>query len=329
MTQCLAATSSVFSSAARTLIVAATITTAASLAPGKPANADSAAEAVENISSQGLGDYFGAKPPGDSPELFAPGLVSKPDRFEAKLIFSQDLQECYLTETDATFSQPKLLAAYRKKGAWTAFAPASFSAKFKVCHEPFISRDNQKLYFTADGDSAVPGNERDFWVVERTQSGWGEPTRLPTPINSPSVEFFYNQTSDGTVVFASNRPGGQGHFDLYYVVKDASGAARAVNFGPTINSPGPEFDPCISPDGRFLIFASVRDGANNLNLYISHHKGDNTWSKPVELGGKVNTAANEYGPSLSPDGQYLFFVRHDGKQSDVYWIRTASIVGGN
>lgn len=285
----------------------------------------SARAATRDVSADtsGMADYFGAKPPGETPEIFAPGVVSRADRFEARLAFSRDFQECYLTETDATFSRPKLLMARRDKNGWTSFAPASFAAKFKTCHEPFISSDNQSLYFTADGDDSVPGNARDLWVVKRAGSGWSEPSRLPVPINSPSTEFFFAQAADGTVVFSSDRPGGLGHFDLYYVEKDENGVAHARNFGAPINSAGPEFDPCISPDSQTIIFASVRDGANNLDLFITHRGVEKTWSTPVRLRSSINTPANEYGGAFSPDGRYFFFVRHDGKQSDIYWMTAA------
>ncbi len=268
--------------------------------------------------------YLGATLPGEGAELFAPGLGSRPDRFEARIAFSSDLRECYLTETDATFSQPKLLVAYRNESGWTEFEPVAFGSRFKVCHEPFLSSDDRKLYFTADGDESVAGNRRDLWVVERTGTGWGEPSRLPSPLNSDAAEFYFNQSSDGTIVFASNRTGGEGDFDLYRIEKDAAGVDRAVNFGPPLSTSSPEYDPCISRDGRFIVFATARDGARHLDLYVSFREGEKTWSEPVPLKG-VNTAANEYAPTLSPDGRYLFFVRHDGKQSDLFWMATTEL----
>lgn len=269
-------------------------------------------------------DYFGAKPPGEAAEVFAPGVVSKPDRFEARIAFSSDLRECYLTETDATFSHPKMLVAHRGKDGWSEFAPVVFGAKFQFCHEPFLSHDDQRLYFTADGVAGEPHNLRDFWMVERRGADWSEPVRLPAPINSDAMEFFFSQSADGTTVFASDRAGGQGHFDLYYLQKSADGTTRAVNFGPTLNTPGPEFDPCLSPDGKFIVFAAARSGPH-LDLYLSFRGPDQKWTTPVPVPGNVNTPANEYAPTFSPDGHYLFFVRHDGKQSDLYWLATSAL----
>lgn len=286
------------------------------------------AAGIELVNTAG---YFGAKLPGDNAEVFAPGIVSKSGRFEARLAFSPDLRECFLTETDATFSKPKLLVATREREHWSDFVPVPFGSTFNVCHEPFVSNDNKKLYFTADGDADVSTNKRDFWVTQRTPSGWSKPAKLPDPINSNFAEFFFSQSAEGTIVFASNRPGGKGDFDLYYVDSTGEGALTAKNLGPEINTPGPEYDPCISTNGRYLVFASARHGRPHLDLYVSYRKlaangKGATWSEPEPLDGSVNTPANEYAPTLSPDGRYLFFVRHDGKQSDVYWMSTAQFL---
>jgi hypothetical protein len=270
-------------------------------------------------------DYFGARPPGNAAELFAPGIVSRADRFEARIAFSADGQECYLTETDATFSRPKLLCARRHAGAWPEFTPVSFASRFNVCHEPFLSAGDRKLYFTADGDETVPTNRRDLWVAERVAGSWGDPVRLAAPLNSDWGEFFFGESANGVMVFASNRPGGLGDFDLYHTEKTADGETRAVNFGPVLNTPGPEYDPCLAQDGRMLVFAGAREGRPNLDLYVTIREGANGWSAPVPLSGGVNTDANEYAPVFSPDGRYLFFVRHDGRQSDLFWMATTAL----
>ena len=49
----------------------------------------------EEDSSTEESSYFGQKPPGLTPELFAPGLVSVNGRFESTISFSPDLKELY------------------------------------------------------------------------------------------------------------------------------------------------------------------------------------------------------------------------------------------
>ncbi|MCY1635220.1 TolB family protein [Marinifilum sp. D737] len=63
----------------------------------------------------------------------------------------------------------------------------------------------------------------------------------------------------------------------------------------------------------------TRAVAGASDLYISFNVNDK-WSEPKNLGSLINTDANEYGPFFSPDNKYLFFVRHDGKKGDIYWV---------
>lgn len=65
--------------------------------------------------------------------------------------------------------------------------------------------------------------------------------------------------------------------------------------------------PCISADGNTLFFASdMPGGFGGLDLYKVIRQPDGTWSKPVNLGDKVNTTENEMYPYT--DGQYLYFA---------------------
>ena len=244
----------------------------------------------------------------------------------ARIAFSPDGAECFFTVTDATFSHPKILGTRRGGDVWGEPASPAFADPQWVNQEPFYSRDGTKLYFTSNREAQPATNKRDFWVVERTATGWSEPKRLPPPINSDFVEFFYSQAADGTVYFCSNRPGGFGAMDLYRVRQVPGQPARAENLGAQINSQYSTGDPCIAADGRFLVFSAAREeGFGGSDLYVSFRDGSGGWTAPVNLGGRFNTAANEYAPSLSPDERYLFFTRHDGKRADLQWVLTSAV----
>lgn len=75
------------------------------------------------------------------------------------------------------------------------------------------------------------------------------------------------------MVFASDRPGGEGGFDLYYSVYENNTWGEPVNFGPYINSPDDEYRPVLVNDGvdyfrDMLIFSSNRpEGKGGFDLY--------------------------------------------------------------
>jgi len=66
------------------------------------------------------------------------------------------------------------------------------------------------------------------------------------------------------MLFASNRPGGMGNYDLYYSVFRNGAWSSPVNFGPDINSDADEFRPRLWIHNDFtndlLMFSSDREG---------------------------------------------------------------------
>jgi len=63
----------------------------------------------------------------------------------------------------------------------------------------------------------------------------------------------------------------------------------------------------MSPDGQYLYFSSDMPGTlGGMDIYVSKREG-NKWGVPQNLGPGVNTANNETFPSLSEDGNFLYF----------------------
>ncbi len=76
------------------------------------------------------------------------------------------------------------------------------------------------------------------------------------------------------MVFASNRPGGLGGFDLYYSIFKNGNWNSPVNLGPGINTSSDEYRPVIGyhPDfnNYFLMFSSSRPGGKGgFDLYFT------------------------------------------------------------
>ncbi len=77
--------------------------------------------------------------------------------------------------------------------------------------------------------------------------------------------------------------------------------APPVNLGPKINTALHESDPFLTADGKKLFF--VRDG-----IYCSEWT-DTGWTNAVKLGPSINGGLSlKKSPSVSPDGQKLYFV---------------------
>ncbi len=269
--------------------------------------------------------YLSQLPPDTIPKIFAPGIICLDNRFEGTGAFSPDGRMFCFTVTNGSFSSQKLFFCEYADNKWTKPDTAGFSKVFNNL-EPSFSFDGQKLFFSSDRDKKTKENRRDFYFVNRLKNEWSEPVKMEPPINSDYTEFYFRQSKNGTVYFASNRPGGHGFVDIYFSRPDNGKYDTVRNIGSVINvNGGYAGDPYIAPDESYLIFSSVRSsGANGSDLYISFNE-DGTWTEPVNMGNLINTKANEYGPFLSPDGKYLFFIRHDGIKGDIYWVNAGII----
>lgn len=49
------------------------------------------------------------------------------------------------------------------------------------------------------------------------------------------------------------------------------------------------------------------DSRGGFDLYISYNR-NGVWTKPVNLGDKINSSGNEYSPTISPGGRYFFWT---------------------
>jgi len=88
--------------------------------------------------------------------------------------------------------------------------------------------------------------------------------------------------------------------------------------------------PGIAPDKSFMVFYSIRPGAwdgTETDLYLTLRRPDGSWTRPRNMGPRINTMYYEFGARISPDKKYMFFTRSNGwnlnpvcDTSDIYWV---------
>lgn len=269
------------------------------------------------------GKYFGQKPPGKIPVPFAPNVFTARYKVHGNVIFSLDGKEAYWSVMNfGKNKQGAILESRIENGKWILPRLASFSKRDCLEGEPFISPDGNRLFFNSSRPIEGQAVEKlNIWVAERNGSNWSEPKPLPQVVNS--TQGFHWQSSidrEGNLYFDTGIPGGFGYSDIYYSKFVNGEYSEVVNLGSAINSPSDETNPCIAPDGSYLIISKTEEG-----LVIFFKKEDGRWTE----GKNITDIIGEKGccPRVSSDGKYLFFIVVDnfGEYWLPYWVDASFI----
>ena len=260
------------------------------------------------------GPYLGQKPPGDEPELFAPGIINT-GMYTRDIAISPDGNEIYYCVTLPGFNFATILYTKLENGIWTApEVVPNLDDPHYFYFEPHISHDGKKLFFLSNqpdpqaGDQE--GGDEDIWVMDRLEGTWGKPYNLGAPVNTDSAEFYPSLTRSGTLYF-TRTPKGTRNSYIYRSKLVAGRYAEPERLGAEVNSGQGQFNAFIDPDERYLIVptAGRKDSFGGTDYYIVFRNPDDTWQAPVNLGDRINTKrGQEHSAYVSPDGQYFFFM---------------------
>lgn len=81
---------------------------------------------------------------------------------------------------------------------------------------PFIHPDQKTLFFTSDGHATIGG--RDIFKSTLDNGKWSSPENMGYPVNTTSNDNYFTLLADGKrAYFSSDRKGGQGAQDIYYL----------------------------------------------------------------------------------------------------------------
>ena len=258
------------------------------------------------------GPYLGQKPPGMTPEIFAPGIVAR-DGIQGKLNISPDQREVIYFERAADGKSMYFIRLTRTGDQWNPPEIMPFSKEY-INQEPVLSPDGRKLFFVSDrplSKGAGAQKTPDIWYVEKTGDAWGEPVNLGPPVNDEGIEVQPFMSADGHFFFC--RPPAE----MYCSNIVAGKLQTPVKLSKAINI-GWVSSPCLPPDCSYMIFHSkLAGGKGSFDLYVSFKDESENWTEAKNIT-VLNTPGAEGGPTISPDGKYLFFTR-DGK---IHWVST-------
>jgi Tol biopolymer transport system component len=258
---------------------------------------------------------YASDQPITEPKLFQEGAISTPfDEFG--LAFSHDGRSLFFNRSVPRSNLYVILSSSFQNGRWSEPEVAPFSGRYWD-FDPVFSPDGSKVFFGSD--RPVPGHpkqDQDFeiWMLNRIGSGWSDPVHLESAVNSDQDETFASSAANGTLYFISGREGGREHLAIYRsrLVDGKYREAEKLK-GPVNDAENSSLEVLVAPDESFLLLVPFgrKDGYGSFDIYVSEQH-DGQWTAPRNLGPKVNTAARDYSPRLSPDGKYLFWSSERG-----------------
>ncbi|NME69527.1 PD40 domain-containing protein [Flammeovirga aprica] len=240
-------------------------------------------------------------------------IISKLDNF---LIFSSKRQRDsfnYVYGDQYRFLPEKLQSgdddiylSYRK-GIQFHHPYPQFNEEYRDIYPLYIQDGAYMLlYIEYPTDPEGKGN---IYETRVKKGRWLKPKKLNEKINSDYNERGAFLANNGTTIFfSSDRPGGQGGFDLYKSIKIGKDDwSNPINLGPTINSEYDEVFPFIHNDNKTLYYST--NGTKSIGGFdlVTSVKEGATWSTPKNLGVTINSPFDELQFSQIPSKRYSYF----------------------
>ncbi|MFL5743058.1 MAG: OmpA family protein [Niastella sp.] len=158
-----------------------------------------------------------------------------------------------------------------------------------------LTPDGNTLFLTR---WTIVGGRKISGIYSSHKNGkdWSEPVLLDSLINAEgsSTQQPFVMPGGKYLLYASDKPGGFGGFDLWYAELDGNGKpVRTENMGAVINTVNDEQAPYYHAPSSTLVFSgNGRVGMGGYDFYYS--KGNiNDWRPPVNFGYPVNSVKDD------------------------------------
>ena len=188
----------------------------------------------------------------------------------------------------------------------------------------FADNNYRTLYFTSTRAGATGGGfdatigeaySDVFQTTVDNNGKWSTPTPLDAPVTTKNNEGLTSITKKGDLLFwtrcipEKNKIVYNQLWSVPVIGDNKWGKPTKLPFN---NDTAKFASPAISPDGKFLVFASNLAGGKGENdLWVSKYDAESeTWEEPVNLGPEINTTGNDVFPYVRDD--YTLYFSSDG-----------------
>lgn len=185
---------------------------------------------------------------------------------------SFDGNELYFFKTVGKNANSEIFLSTRLKDGWSEPQPLGSPVNTEGYEAfPSISADGTTLFFVrqnAEGPSSKEVRKESQFCLSiyksvRDKSGkWGNPEKLPWPVNQDCEKAPRIMADGRTLIFSSNRPGGKGGFDMYQSKLNSLGEWGIPENLAYVNTDKDDQLPCISAEGDLMYYTY-----NNADIY--------------------------------------------------------------
>ena len=170
--------------------------------------------------------------------------------------------------------------------------------------EYFLQSDNKSKRLRAKAETYFKNSQFAAGAVKNPVPF--NPKPLAKTVNTLSPEYLPSITAEEDQLVFTRRIRGD---EDVFISKKRDGEWLEPTPLSGINTPENEGSQYISADGTLIVFVrcSDRQGYGGCDLYFSEKKGE-VWTKPKNMGQPINTRGWESQPSLSADGNTLYYA---------------------
>lgn len=181
---------------------------------------------------------------------------------------------------------------------------------------PVVNADGSTMLFTSDRPSTErelakgkAGRENIYQVnVDTRKKKWGAPASLGPTVNAPGRNNSVLALSPDGQRMLIYRDDSDGNGDVFESTLHGTAWSEPVRLPEPVNSPAHESSACYAPDGNTIWFVSDRKGGlGGKDIWSATRDEQGAWSVARNPGAAINTAQDEQGLFLHPDGRTLYF----------------------
>lgn len=194
----------------------------------------------------------------------------------------------------------------------TLGAPINFDKSLHTVNLTYTP-DGKKAYFSVCNNVNYSEIRCELYSVDVVNGVFGTPVKLPNPVNmegftstQPSVGKI-SETGKTYLFFTSDRPGGLGKDDIWYVDINGDNYGTPVNL-EEINTPEADITPFYHQNSDLLYYSSFgQKGFGGYDIYKTYFsKGK--WQKIEHLPAPLNSSYNDIYYMEAPNSKVAYFA---------------------